>query len=291
MTNTNTVGKTLVLGGGGLAGLGWFAGLIYGMSVNGVDLRNADRMIGTSAGSATAAQLRSAQTLERLYARQSDPELIADEVPPDMAAMAELMAAFPKLQAIPDHRERMRAVGQMAMKAKSVPPQERRAMIERRLSEHVWPKAPLTITAVDIETGELVAFDSASGVSLVDSVSASCAVPGVWPAVEIGGRRYMDGGVYTVDNAQLAVGAERVIIASPFGSISPAPAGYHLNDAVAALEAGGSKVLVIAPDAPSRTAMGSNPLDPDVRRPSAVAGFLQGQRSAKDAATFWGEVR
>jgi NTE family protein len=78
--------KALVLGGGGLAGLGWFAGLFYGLSKHGVDLRDADLMIGTSAGSATAAQLRSAQTLERLYARQTDPELIADEFAPDMSA-------------------------------------------------------------------------------------------------------------------------------------------------------------------------------------------------------------
>jgi NTE family protein len=287
MNEAAPIGKTLVLGGGGLAGLGWFAGLFFGMSQKGVDLCDADRMIGTSAGSATAAQLRSAQTLERLYARQTDPALIADEVPPDMAAMAELMAAFPKLQAIPNHADRMRAVGQMAFNAKSVLPEVRRAMIERRLSEQDWPKAPLTITAVDIENGALLAFDATSGVSLVDAVSASCAVPCVWPVVEIRGRRYMDGGVYTVDNAQLAAGAERVIIASPFGSVSPAPAGFHLNDAVANLEAGGTKVLVIAPDEAARTAMGANALDPAVRAPSANAGFAQGQKMAEGVGSFW----
>jgi NTE family protein len=291
MTDTHTSGKTLVLGGGGLAGLGWFAGLIFGMSIKGVDLRDADRMIGTSAGSATAAQLRSAQTLEQLYAHQTEPALIADEVPPDMAAMAELMAAFPLLHAIPDHSERMRAVGQMAVTAKSVPPEVRRAMIERRLSEQDWPKASLTITAVETESGNLVEFDATAGVSLVDAVSASCAVPGVWPVVEIGGKRYMDGGVYTVDNAHLAVGSERVIIATPFGSVSPAPAGYHLNDAVSALEAGGSQVLAIAPDEAARAAMGANPLDPAVRRPSAVSGFFQGQRLAESVGKFWGDGR
>jgi NTE family protein len=285
-----TIHKSLVLGGGGLAGLGWFAGLFYGLSERGVDLRDADQMIGTSAGSATAAQMRSAQTLERLYASQTDPALIADEVPPDMAAMAALMAAFPKLQAIADHTERMRAVGQMAMNAKTVAPEVRRAMIERRLSEHDWPKAALTITAVDVESGALMVFDAASGVSLVNAVSASCAVPGVWPVVEIGGKHYMDGGVYSVDNADLAAGAERVIIASPFGSVSPAPAGYHLNDAVAKLEASGSKVLVIAPDEAARAAMGANPLDPATRAPSAKAGLTQGQRLAESVSAFWAEL-
>jgi NTE family protein len=125
-------GKVLVLGGGGLAGIGWFAGLFYGLDERGVDLRNADRMIGTSAGSATAAQLRSTQTLAQLYARQTDPALIADESAPNIAAMAELMAFFPKLQAISDHAERMRAVGKMALAAQTVSPEVRRAMIERR---------------------------------------------------------------------------------------------------------------------------------------------------------------
>lgn len=287
MTQTHLFGKTLVLGGGGLAGLGWFAGLFHGMAQQGADLRDADRMIGTSAGSATAVQLRSGQELEQLYANQTDPALIADESAPNMAAIAELMEAFPKLNAITDHSERMRAVGEMAVNATTVPPAMRRAMIVRRLSEHDWPKSPLTITAVDAESGALAAFDAASGVSLVDAVSASCAVPGVWPIVEIAGRRYFDGGGYTIDNAHLAAGAERVIIASPFGSVSPSPAGFHLNDAVAALEATGAAVLLIEPDTASRTAMGANPLDPAVRRPSAKAGFAQGQLMAAKVGEFW----
>jgi NTE family protein len=283
-------GKALVLGGGGLAGLGWFAGLFHGMSLQGTDLRDADRMIGTSAGSATAAQLRSRQTLELLYARQTDPALIGDEAPPSMAAMAELMASFPQLNAIIDHAERMRAVGQMALDADTVAPEVRRAMIERRLSQHDWPEAMLSITAIDADSGALVAFDSSSEVSLIDAVSASCAVPGAWPVVEIAGRHYIDGGAYTVDNAHLAAGAERVVIASPFGTVSPAQQGFHLNDAVAALESGGTRVMTIEPDAQSRTAMGANPLDPATRRPSAEAGFAQGTRLADSVGRFWNQT-
>lgn len=287
MTQPQLLGKALVLGGGGLAGLGWFAGLFHSMAQLGTDLRDADRMIGTSAGSATAAQLRSGLSLERIYANQTDPALIADEAAPNMAAIAELMRSFPKFDALSDHHARMQAVGRMAKAATTVPPAVRRAMIERRLSEHDWPEAPLTLTAVDAESGALVAFDSSSGTSLVDAVAASCAVPGVWPLVEIAGKSYLDGGAYSIDNAHLAEGAERVIIASPFGSAATAPAGYHLNDAVAALEAAGTKVLVIDPDPVSRAAMGANPLDPAVRRPSAEAGFAQGLRLAESVAVFW----
>jgi NTE family protein len=48
-------------------------------------------------------------------------------------------------------------------------------------------------------------------VALVDAVAASAAVAGIWPAVTIGGRRYVDGGFYSIDNADVAVGFERVL--------------------------------------------------------------------------------
>ena len=60
------------------------------------------------------------------------------------------------------------------------------------------------ITAVDAVTGEFTVFTADSGVDLVDAVAASCAVPGVWPPVTIGDRRFVDGGVRSPVNADLA---------------------------------------------------------------------------------------
>lgn len=282
-----TGSKTLVLGGGGIAGLGWFAGLIYGLYENGVDLRDADRVIGTSAGSATAAQLRSSQPIDTLFARQTDPALIADEPPPCMATLVELLASYPARMAIANQAERMAAMGELALSANVVTPAVRRAMIARRLSEHDWPERPLTITAIDIKSGALVCFDRSSGVNLVDAVTASCAVPGVWPVVAIGGRQYMDGGVYSSDNAHLAFGSGRVIIASPLGDVTPFPTGYRLTDQVAMLDASGSAVLTICPDSAARVAMGRNPLDPAIRTPSALAGRAQGHSLAAQVAALW----
>ena len=280
-------GKALVLGGGGIAGLGWLAGVLYGLLEEGVDLRDADRMIGTSAGAATAAQLRSSQSIERLYARQTETALIADETPPSMEQLARTFAAYPKLLAIADTVERMHALGALAKSAQSVAPEVRRAMIERRLADHVWPQAALTITAIDADSGEQVAFDAASGIGLVDAVGASCAVPGVWPVVAIGARSYMDGGVLSADNAHLAAGAERVLIVSPFGHSAPFAPGSRLGDQVAELERGGARVLVIELDPAARTAMGANPLDPSIRIPSAHAGRTQGMAAAGETAKFW----
>ena len=279
--------KSLVFGGGGIAGLGWLAGLIYGLFEAGVDLRDADRMIGTSAGAATAAQLFSSQTIERLYARQTEPALIADETPPSLVQLAKTMATFTKLLAIADSGERMRAMGALAKATPSVPPEVRRAMIERRLADHVWPQAALTITAVDADSGELVAFDAASGIGLVDAVGASCAVPGVWPVVALGGRSYIDGGVLSADNAQLAAGSARVLVLSPFGHSGPFAPGFRLADQIVALEAAGTSVLAIEPDPAARASMGANPLDPAIRIPSAMAGRVQGKGMAVQIADFW----
>jgi NTE family protein len=282
-----TADKTLVLGGGGLAGLGWFAGLIFGLKEAGVDLRDADQMIGTSAGSATAAQLRSAQSIGTLYARQTDPRLIADEPPPGGEQLAALMAAYPKLMALTDNRERLQALGSLARTAATVAPEIRRTMIEHRLSGAGWSDAALTVTAVDLETCDLVTFHAGSGVGLVDAVAASCSVPGIWPVVEIAGRSYMDGGVYSVDNAHLAAGSARVIIMSPLGGVTPMPPGFRLADQVAELETAGSSVLVLEPDADARAAMGSNPFDPAIRAPTARAARQQGIAVARTVADFW----
>jgi NTE family protein len=279
--------KTLVLGGGGLAGLGWFAGLIFGLKEGGVDLRDAERMIGTSAGSATAAQLRSPQSIETLYARQTDPELIADEPPPSSAQLAALMATYPKLMALTDNQKRLQAIRSLARTTATAASEMRRTMIERRLSGADWSDAALTVTAVDLETCDVVTFHAGSSVGLVDAVAASCAVPGIWPVVEIAGRSYMDGGVYSVDNAHLAAGSARVIILSPLGSVTPMPPGFRLADQVAALEAGGAKVLVVEPDADCRTAMGSNPFDPLIRMPTSLAARKQGNTLAGSVGAFW----
>ena len=77
-------------------------------------------------------------------------------------------------------------------------------MIAHRLPSHEWPQRALRVTVIDIATGELVVFDRHSGVDLVDAVAASCAVPGAWPPVTIGDRRFMDGGVGSTVNMAVA---------------------------------------------------------------------------------------
>jgi NTE family protein len=275
--------RALVLAGGGVTGIAWELGLVTGLAGRGVDVTTPDLILGTSAGSTVGAQIASGVPLDELGARQlaeQSGEIAVDlDVDEFRARLAEVVADAPDAQTA-----RVR-IGAMALQAETVPEGVRRKAIEARLPVRDWPRQRLVVTAVDAATGELARLDRDSGVPLVDAVAASCAVPGVWPPVTIGGRRYVDGGARTIANADLAAGHDRVLVVVPM-----ALEGLYrdeLDAELAVLEETGQPRVVAADDA-SLAAIGPNPLDPS-RRPAAYrAGLAQGERIADDVAAFWG---
>ncbi|BBC92822.1 patatin-like phospholipase family protein [Streptomyces griseofuscus] len=269
--------EALVLGGGGVGGIAWMTGLLAGLADAGQDVTGAGLLVGTSAGATVAAQLGSGLGVEELFARQVEPSLQAREIMAEMD-IERFAAEIGVTMATASSAAELRgAVGRVALAARTVSEPERLAVIESRLPEHGWPQRALRVVAVDAETGETRVFDRDSGVSLVDAVAASCAVPGVWPPVTIAGRRYIDGGIRSVANVDLAAGAARVLVLVPLGPVEPLPSDHPLDDTVAALRAEGAEVLVIGPDDASTSAIGANPLDPATREPAARAGREQGR--------------
>lgn len=267
----------LVLGGGGIAGTAWMTGLLAGLAESGEDLTGADLVIGTSAGAVVAAQLGSGLPLPELLARQRDPAWQAGE-PHAELDLRKLGAGVRKQLSGATTREQvLRALGQYALAAPTPPEADRLAVIRARLADARWPDRPVRLTAVDCETGELTVFDRDCGAPLAAVVAASCAVPGVWPPVAIGGRRYMDGGVRSSDNADLAAGYGQITVISPLGLSPQFPSPMPLRDVVTRLREGGAEVTVLAPDAASAAAMGANTLDPATRAPAATAGYAQGR--------------
>jgi NTE family protein len=279
--------RALVLGGGGVAGIAWMTGLLFGLSEQSVDLRNAELILGTSAGSAIAAQMGCPISLEELYRRQIDPALQTREITPDPRLLRQLLEAFPAVATACDRAELTRKVGRWALQAPTVTEAERRAVVAARLPAHAWPERLVRITAVDTETGETRIFDRLSGTGLVDAVAASCAVPGVWPPVTIDGRRYMDGGVRSSDNADLARGYARVVILSPNGVRADEIVALPLQEQIEIIESAGAQTYLVEPDHRSRSAIGINPLLPETRKPAAEAGRAQALPIARDLGHFW----
>jgi NTE family protein len=274
--------KALVLAGGGITGIGWEIGVLAGLADLGVNLADADLVIGTSAGSVVGAQLRSGIGVEDLYATQLRDA--GGETSARLGLKVQLTYVLANLLPGGDQAARAR-LGKLALAAKTESEADRKAVFERALPIRDWPERPLLVTAVEVETGEPKVFDRDSGVALVDAVGASCAVPLIWPPVTIDGHRYMDGGMRSIANIDLAQGYGRVVVLAPIttalrrsGRISEQLAGLgkHLHS------------VVVSPDSEARRAIGRNVLDPAHRAASAMAGRAQA-RSIRDAvAVAWG---
>ncbi|MBT2543312.1 patatin-like phospholipase family protein [Streptomyces sp. ISL-44] len=273
----------LVLGGGGLTGVGWESGILYGLARAGVDLTTADLVVGTSAGSVVGAQLTSGLlTPQELYERQLGDA--TGEIAAKLGAGLIARYAMAMVRSR-DSAAYRRHVGALALAADTGEEAQRREVLAARLVSHEWPGRRFVVTAVDAVSGEPADFDRESGTGLVDAVSASCAVPGVWPPVTVGGRRYIDGGTRSATNADLAAGYARVVILAPIalGSrLVPSPAAQ-----AAKLREAGARVLLITPSAAARKAFGRNVLDPARRDPAARAGLAQAAEHAADAAAVW----
>lgn len=292
----------LVIGGGGAAGNAWVIGIVAGLAEAGLDMTAAaDLVVGTSSGATAAAQVRSgippAELLASVLSPPTQPVGQSRERPPSvpMATVFERMMAIGA--AATSAAGLQTAMGAFGLESDSIlgpGAEQRRAMVAARLPRREWPERPMIVVALNAHTGELAAFDRESGVELVDAVTASTAAPGLVPTVSINGARYIDGWVRSPDNADLASGYATVVVLSPLGGRSQTPPeanqfeglrrpperGTDLASQVVGLRNGGSRVEVITPDADSRTAMGTNQMNPATRIPAARAGFAQGKQEA-----------
>lgn len=282
----------LVLGGGGNVGIAWETGVLAGLAEAGCDAREAALIVGTSAGSVVGSQVARGFDVRAEYRQLLDAgerrTLARQE--PDLEMMQRIFSLWGSCEEMTEAN--CRAIGALALQAKT--PTEEEFLSVFVLADLPWPEGPLVTTAVDCETGAFAAFDRTSGAPLQRAVAASCAVPGLFPPVTIEGRRYMDGGVRSVTNADLALraGPDAALIVSPIVAGTSQNLGrfgsLQVEAEIERLRAAGVRTSLIAPGDAEREAFGPNLMDPSRRRPAAEAGYHQGLRAADEVKAALG---
>ena len=285
--------RALVLGGGGPVGIAWESGLIAGLEECGVRLADAERIVGTSAGSVVGAQLALGGSGADLAAAQRQQSARSSErgtkAPgPDLRGLMELMTAKPA-DAGAELAWRVR-VGDYALAAPSI---SEDAFISTfgRVASSTWPARDFCCTAIDAHSGEFKVWTRAEHISLGAAVASSCAVPGFYPCISIAGRRYYDGGLRSATNADVAGDAEVVVLISVLPASALAPRGASaknpLDAEVAQLRNQGAHVHLIVADATSREAFGPNLMDARRRLAALEAGIAQGRALAQQLRDHW----
>jgi NTE family protein len=286
--------RALVLGGGGPVGIAWESGLIAGLAESGIDLSRADFIVGTSAGSVVGAQIAMGRTPAALVepftgkGEPAPPPSASMSKPPDLSQLvAKIMDAYAGVR---PNEEVCREIGAWALQTSVVGEEAFVAGFAASLAglpEANWPERKFACTAVDAVSGQFVTWDNASGVPLARAIASSCAVPGIASPISINGRRYMDGGMRSATNADLAKGYGVVVVVSVGSQAVPEALRRPLERELLALRDSGSRVEVLTPDAGSLEAFGPNLMDFGRRPAAAASGMRQGKAGLDTLLNLW----
>jgi NTE family protein len=302
-----TLPDALVLGAGGTLGEAWLRGVLGGLEAGaGLDFRDCEYLLGTSAGSIIAATLAGGKRPEagREAAREwghaaALPEPAGEPGFPQgaggraLGAVGRGAARFGRAVATPFAPLALATTapaGRLARAAvlSRAPRPERTLGDLGGLIDALGPRfdGRLRIFAVERSSGKRVSFGApdAPRATVAQAVLASCAVPWIFAPVTIDGREYVDGGVWSPTNldAVPAGRGSRVLCLvptagaalAPLRTASAAAAGYEGM----ALRARGADVRTITPDEASLAAIGPDLMNPRRRTAVAAAGYAQGRR-------------
>lgn len=274
-TSGETVRRSVVLGGGGVSGTAWMAGLAAELRRRGIDLGSADSIVGTSAGAVVGAALIAGRDLDSFA---DDPRPPGSTEPPSVVKRELVATVFSVLfDRTLDRDTARRKVGRMAMAEEPAQPAHI-APIEWLVGGNDWPDRRLRIVVVDAASGERQVWDCDSGVPLATAVAASHSFPGLRPPVVVGDRYYIDGGVWSPTNADLAADSDVVLVVEPLAHMFP-PEQVRAELATRAVDS----VVRFHPDAATIDVFNAFATDPDVLASWPVA-FQAGIRQADGLA-------
>ncbi len=296
----------VVLGAGGLVGAAYHGAVLTALAEAGFDARDADVIVGTSAGSGVGASLRGGFPPIDLA-----PRNLGEPISSEAAAIVERTGGLPTIVHRPRPLSRapipaspglvFRAGGRSAKALAGLLPTGTisTAPIGERIDAlygpRPWPDRPLWICAVDLENGDRVVFGNDEiTVPIGVAVQASSSIPGYFEPVVHEGRRYVDGGVHSPTNADLLVGAglDLVVVSSPMSIIgggrrSPLHGARVLHARrlareVEQLRAAGTAVLTFQPTPADLAAMGHNPMNAKRREPTTRAALASARARLAD---------
>jgi NTE family protein len=292
-TGDEAPNHALILGGGGPVGEAWESGVLAGFMEKGVELAAMDRVIGTSAGAIVGARVagrmsRSELTIAALarFEGPSPQPIRPPPPPPDLTFLVR------KLEQLNEGKLSEQSVGvdvgEWALKVRPIVSEaEFVASFKRRFPQASWPSAAYECVSVDAVDGSLRIWNESSKVPPAVAVASSCALPGFFAPVTIDGRRYMDGGVRSATNADLARGCKTAIVLAPTVGPSDALAKVsvkRLDQELEVLRASGCKVARVVPDAASMSAFGGTLGNSGRAGLALEAGRNQGRDSARNIA-------
>ncbi len=275
----------LVLGGGGLTGIAFHAGVLHALqAATGWDPRDASLLVGTSAGALVAGLLRSGASAGELRSWCLDEELTApwDDVRSRVdASWDELERGARRWRPQPPPRIVRQALAARTPRAVLAALLPASSTDHRPLADAFaaradgWPAATTWICAAHHPSGRRAVFGRDLDAGLAEALAASSAVPGLFRPVTIDGRRYSDGGAASMTSADLTAGQplDAVIVSAPLSQRGRSPSALHtvlrwpvrrqLAAELAAVRQLGTPVLAIEPDAAAASALGLNPLAED----------------------------
>ena len=182
-----------------------------------------------------------------------------------------------------DPREALKTVGRAAKQVNTLAEDVYIGLFDTLEDTH-WP-ASFRCTAIDVDTGELKVWDKGAGVPLPHAVAATCAIPVLFPAVTIQGRRYMDGGILSHLNAAAVAPTDVLVVLSchPLGSKGTGGGGSLVasvtpRDELAPLS-GTRRLIAVEPDF-SELEAPANMMDPNL----VIQALQIGKRQAADEA-------
>lgn len=289
--------RGLVLGGGGVLGSAWAVGALQAIrDVHGLDPRDFDVIVGTSAGSVLGALICAGVSIEALRDHQRGEQItegpLAGYLWDYETATGGRRPTLPRLRG-PGSVRLMASSLRHGLKMPATAVLSAFVPVGNGSLERVghlidaltpygeWsPHPSLWIVGMDYEAGHRVVFgrEDAPNVALADAVMASCAIPGWFEPVTIKGRTYIDGGAWSATSADVlaAQGLDEVIVVAPMVSFENDEPDSLLSrlerrwrgsvtrrclSEVDELEAAGVQVTVLGPGREDLEAMGGNIMD------------------------------